>query len=265
MSEAKKVRSEGWEVGMPSRTWSLLRSVAYLTAAVFVLATLLQLVDQLNLVHQPPSVPDSANLVDRVTAQIPYRQAEWPIVAIGGLLLAFGFLMLIGLGLALAARIARSDDRRLVLLGTLVATGTLGAVGQLILVGSVRASVDIPYCDCGFKDQEIVSQVWAEMVVQGGAALLTDAATLLAACGVVVAVLLLGGRGMARGWVALSYVLAALLVITVLVRYAGIAGDLNGWLTALVTGILVPVWAIWLGRDVPDRDEMVGTTDLIEQ
>jgi hypothetical protein len=60
-------------------------------------------------------------------------------------------------------------------------------------------------------------------------------------------------------------VLAALLVITVLVRYAGIAGDLNGWLTALVTGILVPVWAIWLGRDVPDRDEMVGTTDLIEQ
>lgn len=249
---------------MPGRTWSLLRSVAYLTAAVFVLATLFQLVDQLNLLHQPPSVPDSANLVERVTAQIPYREAEWPIVALGGLLLAFGFLVLIGLGLAIAARIARSDDRRLVLLGTLVAAGTLGAAGQLILVGAVRASVDIPYCDCGFKDQEIVSQVWAEMVVQGGAALLTDAASLLAACGVVVAALLLGGRGMARGWVALSYLLAVLLIMTVVVGYAGIAGDLNGWLTAVVTGILVPVWAIWLGRDAPPRDDMDDATVLAE-
>jgi hypothetical protein len=239
---------------MPGMKSSLLRTVSYLTAAVFVLATLLQLADQLNLVNQLPAVPESANLVQRVIAQIPYRQAEWPIFAIAGLLLALGFLALIGLGLALAARIAKSDDRRAVLLWTLVAAGTIGAVGQLILVGAVRASVDIPYCDCGFKDQEIVSQVWAEMVVQGGVSLLTDAASLLAACGVLAAASLLAGRGMARGWVLLSYLLALLLVVTVVVGYAGMADDLNGWLTALATGILVPIWAIWLGRDAPAPD-----------
>jgi hypothetical protein len=250
---------------MSSREWSLLRPSAYLTAVVFVLATLFQLADQLNLVHQPRSIAESANLVDRVTAEIPYREAEWPIFAAAGLLFALAFMILIGLALALAARITRSDDRRLVLLWTLVAAGTLGAVGQLILVGAVRASVDVPYCDCGFKDQEIVSQVWAEMVVQGGTALLIDAASLLAACGVVVAALVLGGRGMARGWLALSYLLALLLVVTVVVGSAGIADDLNGWLTALATGVLVPVWAIWLGRDAPDGDEMAGAPDLHEQ
>jgi hypothetical protein len=243
----------------------LLRSMAYLTAVVFVLATLFQLVDQLNLIHQPPSIPESANLVERVTAQIPYREAEWPIFAAAGLLLALGFVVLIGLAFALAARIARSDDRRLVLLWMLAAAGTLGAVGQVILVGAVRASVDIPYCDCGFKDQEIVSQVWAEMVVQGGASLLTDVATLLAACGVVVAAAVFGARGMTRGWVALSYLLALLLVVAVVVGYAGIADDVNGWLTALATGILVPVWAILLGRDAPARDEVAGGTGLVAE
>jgi hypothetical protein len=57
----------------------VLRRLAYTMAAAFFVATIFQLADQLNLIYQPPAVPDSASLVERVTAQIPYRQQVWPI------------------------------------------------------------------------------------------------------------------------------------------------------------------------------------------
>jgi hypothetical protein len=36
--------------------------------------------------------------------------------------------------------------------------------------------------------------------------------------------------------------------VSVLLGWAGVGGDASTWLTAAVTGLLVPIWAIWLGR-----------------
>jgi len=243
---------------------SALRWLAYGLAASFFVATLLQLADQLNLIYQPPTIPDSANLVDRVTALIPYRQQVWPLFAAANGLFALGFLVLIGLGIVLAARAGVSGDRRHLLIWLIATAGVVGAIGQLVLVGAVKASIDIPYCDCGFKDQEIVSQVWAEMVVQSAVQVLIYAAGLLAAGGLVVAGTAVAELALPPTWRLLSYVAAIMLVVSVALGWADVGGDASTWLTAAVTGLLIPIWAIWLGRSVPAvvaRPADVATTE----
>ena len=162
---------------------SALRYLAAAVGLLFLAGTVFQLLDQLNLVAQPPSVPDAANLVDRVTAYFPYRQSIWPIFLLANGLVGLAFLTLTGLGIALARRVARTDDRGTVLLWTLVTAGLLGGVAQVLLVGEVKATIDIPYCDCGFKNEEIVSQVWAEMLIQSAVQLVVQVAALFAAAG----------------------------------------------------------------------------------
>lgn len=230
---------------------SLIRGLAWGLAGLFVAATIVQLGDQLNLFVQPPNLPASANLVDRVLGSINYRHDVWPFYFAENLLIALGFMVMIGLGLALALRIADRDDRKAILVGSFVTAGLLGAAGQLVLIGSVKASIDIPYCDCGFKEQEIVSQVWALMVTQGASDWLVNGALLLAAIGVAVAGAIFGGRQLSASWASVSYVISALLVALLILGFAGVSDDLVTWLTRLLTGILIPVWAIWLGLRFP--------------
>lgn len=230
----------------------MLRSLAFAMAGLFFVSTLLTLLDQLNLIYQPPAIPDSANLVERVTALIPYRHDVWPLFFLENALAGLGFLVLVGLGLVLATRVARSDDRRLLLLWTFLVAGVIGVIAETVVIGAVKAAIDVPYCDCGFKDQEIVSQVWAEMVVQSAGAVLIDAAALLAAAGLVVGGVLFGGSLMPASWRLLSFGAAALLVLSVILGWADIASDANSWLTAAITGLAIPAWAVWIGLRFPD-------------
>jgi hypothetical protein len=238
---------------------SALRNLALAMGVLFFVGTVVQFVDQLNIIYAPPNVPDTANVVDRVLASIPYRENEWPIYLTENGLVGLGFVVLVGLGIALAARVPRGDDRRQILLWTIATAGILGAIGQLVLLGSIKASVDIPYCDCGFKDQEIVSQVWAEMVAQSAVQWLIFGASILAAAGLVVSGRVFGGRAMSRSWAWLGYASAAVLVITVVFAYADLFEDATNALTLLVSGILIPAWAIWLGLRFPDAAEVRST------
>jgi hypothetical protein len=212
---------------------------------VFILAALLRLVDVLNLVASPPANPGD-NLVDRVLATIPYRHDIWPVFFGTNVLIAIGFAALAALGWLLAARMTSTDDRRGLLLGTFVTGGILGAAGQLVLVGAVRAQIDIPYCDCGFKQQEIVSQVRAEMVAQGASEWLVNGALLLGAIGLVIAAARFAGREMPDAWGWLAIGTAVIVVAWLLLSFAD-QGDVSDALLLLIIGILVPIWAIWLG------------------
>lgn len=239
---------------------TILRNLSLAFAGLFFLATLFRLADQLNLIYQPPNVPASANLVDRVTALIPYRHSVWPLFLGANGLLGIGFLVLAGMGIVLAARAARADERRSLLLWTFATAGLLGAVAQFVLLGAVKAAIDIPYCDCGFKTEEIVSQVWAEMVVGSAVELLIYAASIMAAAGLVVVARMFSGRGMPTAWGGLSYATAALLAITVGLGYADIGGDITTWLTAALVGIVIPGWALWLGLRFEDLGPGVDET-----
>jgi len=123
--------------------------------------------------------------------------------------------------------------------------GILGVVASLIRVGAVQASIDIPYCDCGFKEQEIVSQVWAEMVVDAAVLWLINGASLLAALGAVAAGRLFGGVEMPASWTILSYVTGILIVLAIVLGLTG-QGDASDWLTVVLSGLVIPGWALWI-------------------
>ena len=227
---------------------SALRILAAAVGVLFLIGTVFQLLDQFDVIAQPPPGLDAANLVDRRLALQPYREAIWPVFLLENGLIGLGFLALTGVGIALSRRIPRTEDGGTVLLWTLVTAGLLGGVGQLILLGGTKATIDIAYCDCGFKEQEVVSQIWAQMVVESAGQFVVQIAALFAAAGLVVAARSFGRRSMPDGWALLSYVAAAIVVITAILAFVGLDSlfDVTQWLTTLITGLLIPVWALWL-------------------
>jgi hypothetical protein len=227
---------------------SAIRPLAWAIAVLFVIATILQLADQLNLFFTPPALPDSLNLVQRVLGNIDYRHNIWPIFFAANLLIGLGFGLLSCLGPVLAGRADR-DDRRAILAATFIGAGLLGAAGQLVLIGSIKTSIDIPYCDCGFKDQEIVSQVWALMVTQGASEWLVNGAVLFAAAGIAVAGLVFGGSRLSSGWRTYSWVLSGVLLFALVFGFSSLSPDVTNALVLLSTGVLIPIWALWLGQE----------------
>jgi hypothetical protein len=146
----------------------------------------------------------------------------------------------------LLSSIERGDLRRVAVVLGLGVGGILGAVGQLILLGATRVTIDIAYCDCGFKETEIVSQIWAQMLANGASEALVDAASLLAAVGVIAV-----GSGMRSrmpaGWEIVSWVTATALVLGTLLRFFSLGSeDLGTFLFVAISGVLVPIWSIWL-------------------
>jgi hypothetical protein len=239
---------------------SALRILAAAVGLLFLAGTVFQLLGRFDLVAQPPPGLETANLVDRRLALNPYRQAIWPVFLLENGLIGLGFLALTGVGIALARRRSRTDDGGTVLLWTLVTGGLLGGVGQLILLGGTKATIEIAYCDCGFKEQEVVSQIWAQMVVESAGQFVVQIAALFAAAGLVVAARSFGRRSMPDGWALLSYVAAAIVVLTAILAFVGLDSlfDVTQWLTTLVTGLLIPIWALWLAARFREPELAAG-------
>ncbi len=219
-------------------------TLSWIVAAAFFLGTVLFAVDRLNLVAQPPQFPDTTNLVDRILGSFDYRLAIWPVFLATNLLFALGFAALV----PFAAAMPRSAQGAARPIGpTLLALGAvIGAISSLVTVGSVDPSISTPYCDCGFKEQEVISQAWALMIAGGVANWLLLAASI----GAGIAILVLRselGAGLPWGLQALALVTAALLIATPVLARLGLLDPLPDLLTALTAGILVPIWAIWIG------------------
>ena len=237
-----------------------LRWLAWSVGVLFLVGTALQLVEYFNLWATPPP-PAPLNMVEQRLAVQDYRIAIWPIFALNNFAFALGFIALAGLGLALAARLGSGDSQRIVLLTSLGIAGVLGAVGQFMVIGAAQVTIDLAYCDCGFKETEIVSQIWGQMLIEGAATWLINAASVLAAIGIVGADVAFRRR-MPAAWDIVSWVTAIGLIATVVVGFINVEGELGFWLQVLVAGILVPVWAIWLGASLranPEPDAGAGT------
>ena len=237
-----------------------LRWLAWSVGVLFLIGTALQLVDFLNLYATPPP-PAPLNMVEQRLAVRDYRIAIWPIFALGNFAFALGFIALTGLGLALASMLGSGDSQRIVLLTSLGVAGVLGAVGQFMVIGAAQVTIDLAYCDCGFKDTEIVSQIWGQMLIEGAATWLINAASVLAAIGIVGADVAFRRR-MPAAWDIVSWLTAIGLIATVVVGFISVEGDLPFYLQVIVAGVLVPIWTIWLGASLradPEPDAEAGT------
>jgi hypothetical protein len=222
------------------------RWLAWTVGALFLIGTALQLVDTLNLYVTPPDTGASSMVGQRLASQ-DYRIAIWPVFALNNLSFGIAFVAITGLGLALAALLATGDTRRIAIMTTVGIAGILGAVGQLILLGATQVTIDIAYCDCGFKETEIVAQIWAQMLANGASQALVDAASILAAIGIFV-IASTFRRDMPGAWEIWSWVTATALIVGFFIRFLSLGNeDLGLILFVVVSGVLVPVWAFWLG------------------
>jgi membrane-associated PAP2 superfamily phosphatase len=93
--------------------------------------------------------------------------------------------------------------------------------------------------------------------------MLVQVGSLLAAAGVVVAALAFGGRAMSPSWAWLSYAIAIGFVVVGVLSIVDVLGDVSQWLTVLLTGILVPVWAFWLASTFRESNAAPGSTEVV--
>ena len=226
------------------------RWLAWTVGVLFLIGTALQLVDTLNLYVTPPDT-GAASIVQQRLASQDYRVAIWPIFALNNLSFGIAFVAISALGFALAAVLATGDTRRITLVTTLGIGGVLGAVGQLILLGATQVTIDIAYCDCGFKETEIVAQQWAGIVASDISDWLNRVAGVVLAIGLYALVQDAGARipSRLRGWTLITAVALVLASVVATISPPGLDEIVNV-LTSLIGAVLIPVWAVWLARTV---------------
>jgi hypothetical protein len=233
-----------------ARTMTLVRWLAVVAAICFVGATLLFLGLSRNLFVAEPRFANDADLPTRLLGSIEARQLSWPFDFASSLLfaVAFGAFAVLGRLLALAGPVW--DARSNVIGSTLFGGGLLGLASQLIHIGSQQVAIDIPYCDCGFKVQETISQYWGLTLIQGAESWLVNGAIVLLAIGIALAGAALVGVVRSPGWQLISWLTALVAVISVLLSGLELGGDLNQLLIAALAGVLLPLWAILLAMRI---------------
>jgi len=221
---------------------------AWLVAIAFILATVLRYVDAFNLVATPPDLPN-ANMVDRTLGSSAYLHAIWPVFLWTNLLFGIGFLAAVAFASNLAAA-ARVEGGLPTFKSLATAGGVIAAIASIIPIGAAEAKVFVQYCDCGFKETEVVSQLWAQMVAEDIAFWFLQVATVVLAIALVA--LVREGRDLVppllRTWTyitAIALVLAAVFATTEL-----LTPDAVNLLTSVIGAVLIPVWAVWLARSV---------------
>jgi hypothetical protein len=237
---------------------STIRGLAWLLAGCLVAGTALFLARDLNLFNTPPVIPDTADLPTRLLASMDFERAQFPLDAISNLLFAVAFAIFIPLGRFLG-RAGAADWRSEIMSNAIFAAGVIGLAAQLIYVGSKQVVISIGYCDCGFKTTEVISQNWALMLIQGAQGWLLNGGLVLLAIGIAAARLVLGGRVLPGGWQALSWLVAAGLLATSVLRATDLIGDKSDALLLVFVGVLLPVWTIWLGQGVAAVESAGGT------
>ena len=242
---------------MPRSKVSLL---GWVVAIAFIVGTVLSLVDQLNLFAAPPSVPDTANMVDRTIANAQYRQAIWPVVLWTNHAFAIGFAASAVFAWVVAAR-SRIAGGMPLFTALAAVGGTISAVAAVMYIGSVNSAVWQLYCDCGFKQQEIISGIWAGTVMQDTADWLSRFAGVVLALGLV-ALVREGGELLSpllRTWTYLTaLVIAAAAVLPAIGGEIPIPVALVDLRQIAAGLILIPVLAVWLARRVDATGSAMG-------
>lgn len=242
---------------------SLTRVLAVIVAAAFFIATVLFVLLNFGFLGTPPEPPEEHGevahaelFIEGVLAEFEFEQSLLPIDFAANSLFAIGLgaLALLGQGLA---RLADEDDARGRLVGAaFLLGGGLGAAAQLMWLGVEPVATSTQLCECGLRAEEIMARLMILNVTGGIQLWLVDGGLVAVAVGLVAAAAVGREAGMGNGWFWFSLLLAALLLVGVLVDVGSMMAPIDvpvgAIITALVAGIMVPIWAIWLARRSPD-------------
>ena len=155
------------------------------------------------------------------------------------------FLIATVLGAALRVYAAPGSARD-VMAVVFVLGGVVGVIAQLMVVGLNQAAA-ASYCDCGYKNEELIGLFKALDVgfsVQNWLAIgaLTIVGVAAALAGWLVNV--------SAAWRTLSYAIAIGLIVAAALQVIN-QGDLSTILSGFVAGVLVTIWAVMLALAVP--------------
>jgi hypothetical protein len=228
---------------------TLARALAWMVAVTFVGGTVVVLAFAFELFGSPPEPMD--DFIDSIVAEFAANQALWPFELAGTALFALGFLALAALGPVLGSLAAPGDARQGLVSASFLAAGGLGTASQLLWIGTRAVAMDPHYCECGLRAEEIMSRLMAINIVTSVQALLISGALVAAAVGVVTAGALGRERGMPTGWRWLAWVIAVVAVIGAITPLLRIY-PVDALITALVAGILTPIWLLWLAARARD-------------
>ena len=115
----------------------------------------------------------------------------------------------------------------------------------LFVIGAHDVTIVQQYCDCGFKNEESISQFWAINIIDGATNWLSYGAIVFGAIGVAISVRVLCRLGMTPTWRWVSWAAVVALLLSIVLH--GISDSPAGDVVAAVaTGILLPVWALIL-------------------
>ena len=248
---------EGTELTLDWRTWG--RWLAAIAGASFALAALLTLIDALNLTAPAPSVPDGAALPDRILAILQNQSQRFPVVLIASLVAIVAFAALAALGPVLRRVLGSPHDPRgNVLVGALALGGAIGVIGQLVFIGGQAVASDATYCECAFRDPQLIARGGVLDLVSSINAWMTWGTIAFFAAGLFAAASHPeAGRMAPRRWIVLTWTLAALMTVVADVGAGfpplaqSLRWDLDPSLVTSVSSlvvllVLVPWWSFWL-------------------
>lgn len=205
-------------------------------------------------VERPPGPPD---FVAELQAFFANEQTRWPQQVASSLLFALGFAALAGIGLLLRDVLGRQDGRTSIVSASLGMAGVVGLTSQLGWLGAREVAIDGRWCDCKYFIEQIVSQGRTLAIIDGLQEWLLFGVFALAAAGTFMAGRLALERGFPNsGWARYSFVIAALFLVA-LVSFLFDLDDLVAPITGIGAGILLPLWALWLVRQLERTPERV--------
>jgi hypothetical protein len=239
------------------RTWG--RWLAAIAGVSFALGALLTLIDALNLTAPAPSFPGGAALPDRILAILQNQSQRFPVVFIASLVAIVAFASLAALGPVIRRAFGGAHDPRgNVLVGALALGGAIGVIGQLVFIGGQAVASDSTYCECAFRDPQLIARGGVLDLVSSINAWMTWGTIAFFAVGLIaVASHPAAGLVAPRRWITLSWTLATLMALVALVGagFPPLAQSAKWDVDpTLVTGVpslvvllvLVPWWSFWL-------------------
>lgn len=219
------------------------RVLSLLITAFFVVAAVLQAVLAFELLGPPPA--GGGEFIDDIVATFEWEQSRWPIEFAASVLFALGFVALGGVGVLLSRLAGMTDARRSLAAAAYIGGGIIGLVSQAWWLGVKPVATGAQYCECGLREEEIMSRLMTLMIAGNVQLWLVIGAIALVSIGVLMVAPLGRWAGMGSGWAWLSYVTALGGLVASVLGVMG-AYPWDQLAVLLVAGILIPIWALWL-------------------
>ena len=235
------------------------RWLAWALVGLAIATAVLQVIYTFALPPLPPPPPETEDYLQNLEAFVAIDQQLLPFVAVQSLAALGVFLVAAVLATFLRAWALPSSARNAMVLMFAVG-GALGIAANVlnIAVADVAAR---GYCDCGYKTEELIARDYALNTGWTAVNWVNIAAVTLTGVGVAIA-----GRivELSAAWRTLSYLIAVVVLLAaalrVLAAFVFIQAfdpfQVSDLLVAFAAGILVPIWAILLARNV-DRPAVV--------